>query len=48
LLPTHRKASWYDPGRFWSGDHLDLDEGYRLGAEIEVTIPSVAKEPSRA
>jgi hypothetical protein len=40
LLPTGRKASWYDPGRFWSGDDLDLGRGARLGAEIAVRIPT--------
>ena len=24
LLPSRRPASWYDPGRFWSGDGLEL------------------------
>src|SRR3712207_7462668 len=23
LLPAERPASWYDPGRFWSGDRID-------------------------
>jgi hypothetical protein len=36
LLPAERSPSWYDPGRFWSGDELDLIGG-RLGAEISVT-----------
>jgi hypothetical protein len=36
LLPPGKKASWYDPGRFWSGDDLELAAGYRLGAEIAV------------
>ena len=35
-----RKLNWYDPGRFWSGDELELAHGARLGAEIEVDIPS--------
>lgn len=34
-----RRPSWYDPGRFWSGDGLALREGYRLGGEIAVTLP---------
>ena len=37
LLPAERSPSWYDPGRFWSGDELDL-VGARLGAEISVAI----------
>jgi hypothetical protein len=40
LLPHGRKASWYDPGRFWSGDELDLCDGYRLGDEIAVDVPA--------
>ena len=39
LLPPGRKVNWYDPGRFWSGDDLDLGLGARLGREIEVTVP---------
>jgi hypothetical protein len=39
LLPTNRRANWYDPGRFWSGDDLPLTAGATLGAEIEVTTP---------
>jgi hypothetical protein len=40
LLPSGRRANWYDPGRFWSGDELDLSDGARLGEEIAVEIPS--------
>ena len=36
LLPSTRPASWYDPGRFWSGDHLALVPPYALSAEIAV------------
>jgi hypothetical protein len=39
LLPQGRAANWYDPGRFWSGDDLDLLRGARLAPEIEVLIP---------
>ncbi|MEN3359729.1 MAG: hypothetical protein V7637_3711 [Mycobacteriales bacterium] len=39
LLPADRRPSWYDPGRFWSGDALPLLDGARLGGEIAVTIP---------
>jgi hypothetical protein len=38
LLPGDRKPNWYDPGRFWSGDDLDLLAGARLGEEIEVRV----------
>ncbi len=24
VLPSERPASWYDPGRFWSGDRIAL------------------------
>ena len=34
LLPSTRPPSWYDPGRFWSGDHLTLIAPYELSAEI--------------
>jgi hypothetical protein len=36
LLPTERSPSWYDPGRFWSGDGLVLADGSRLGEEVRV------------
>jgi hypothetical protein len=39
LLPRGRKPNWYDPGRFWSGDELDLSAGFDLGDEIAVDIP---------
>jgi hypothetical protein len=39
LLPDHKKPSWYDPGRFWSGDDLALSAGFALGGEIPVDIP---------
>ncbi|MGX6605546.1 hypothetical protein ACWKSP_25960 [Micromonosporaceae bacterium Da 78-11] len=39
LLPRGRQPNWYDPGRFWSGDGLDLSAGFTLGDEIAVDIP---------
>jgi hypothetical protein len=39
LLPDARRLNWYDPGRFWSGDDLDLIGGAKLGEEIAVDIP---------
>ena len=36
LLPKRRPASWYDPGRFWSGDRIELVPPFTLGAEIPV------------
>jgi hypothetical protein len=43
LLPAERSPSWYDPGRFWSGDGLTLENGHRLGAEIEVDVPGARR-----
>jgi hypothetical protein len=42
LLPgdhASRRPSWYDPGRFWSGDALPLTSGAWLGGEIPVEVP---------
>jgi hypothetical protein len=39
LLPLRKRAGWYDPGSFWSGDELPLTRPYRLGGEISVTLP---------
>ncbi|ASF06964.1 hypothetical protein NBRGN_072_00600 [Nocardia brasiliensis NBRC 14402] len=39
LLPERRSPNWYDPGRFWSGDNLQLSGGYTLGGEIAVRTP---------
>ena len=36
LLPDRLPASWYDPGRFWSGDHIELVAPFALGGEIPV------------
>jgi hypothetical protein len=36
LLPNRRPASWYDPGRFWSGDRIELAPPFALGGEIAV------------
>jgi hypothetical protein len=40
LLPRGRRPNWYDAGRFWSGDELEMSAGARLGGEIEVDLPS--------
>jgi hypothetical protein len=42
LLGDDRPANYYDPGRFWSGDHLELLGGAKLGEEIRVEVPSSA------
>jgi hypothetical protein len=39
LLAKTRRTNYYDPGSFWSGDKLQLLDGARLGAEIEVDVP---------
>ncbi|MDX2382066.1 MAG: hypothetical protein QNM02_20200 [Acidimicrobiia bacterium] len=39
LLAGNRPVNWYDPGRFWSGDRLELLDGARLGLEIPVDVP---------
>jgi hypothetical protein len=36
LLPKRPPASWYDPGRFWSGDRIELVPPFALGHEIAV------------
>ena len=39
LLPAGVRPSWYDPGRFWSGDDLELVAA-SLGGEIPVRVPA--------
>ena len=36
LLEPGRPSNWFDPGRFWSGDRLELRGGASLGPEIAV------------
>jgi hypothetical protein len=36
LLPRRRPASWYDPGRFWSGDRIALVPPFVLDGELPV------------
>ncbi len=40
LLPSSRPQNWYDPGKFWSGDDLELLQDAKLGEEIAVDVPS--------
>jgi hypothetical protein len=40
LLPGKHDPSWFDAGRFWSGDNLGLCAGFRLGGEIAVRVPA--------
>ena len=42
LLPSRRPASWYDPGRFWSGDRIELVPPFALGGEVAVLYPGSA------
>jgi len=36
LLDGRAPANWFDPGRFWSGDRLQLRDGASLGPEVSV------------
>ncbi|TYB42752.1 hypothetical protein [Actinomadura chibensis] len=40
LLKKGRRPNWFDPGRFWSGDDLELEAGAALGGEIAVSLPA--------
>ena len=40
MLRDDVPTSWYDPGRFWSGDTLPLRPGWSYGAEVEVARAS--------
>ena len=46
LLGNDRPTNYYDPGRFWSGDHLGLTGGGRLGEEIRVEVGRAGREVS--
>ena len=41
LLVPDRRASWYDPGTFWSGEYLPLAEGWSYGLEVPVRQEAV-------
>ena len=38
LLDDRLPTNYYDPGMFWSGDDLRLQQGARLGQEIRVLV----------
>jgi hypothetical protein len=38
LLDGRRPTNYYDPGKFWSGDDLELLRGARLGDEIDIIV----------
>jgi hypothetical protein len=44
LLESKRPPNWYDPGKFWSGDRLELI-GATLGPEI--AIGDIGQPPAR-
>lgn len=44
VLQNDRKAHWYDPGTFWSGAYLPLNDGWSYGAEVQV---GPAPDPDR-
>ncbi len=46
LLPGYRPASWYDPGRFWSGDRVELVAPFSLAGEIAVRIAQAKVSPA--
>ncbi len=36
IPPSRRPAGWYDPGRFWSGDRIELVPPFVLEGEVAV------------
>lgn len=38
LVTDRRRSTWYDPGKFWSGDRLPLAPGVELGDEVAITL----------
>lgn len=40
VLPRGKRPSWYDPGRFWSGDDLEMTCSFRLATEVAVIVPT--------
>ena len=51
-VPAHgpaarrRPARWYDPGRFWSGDRIELVPPFALGGEVPVRYAAPSAEAS--
>lgn len=41
ILRDDRRATWFDPGTFWSGAYLPIEEPWSYGGEIQV-----GEEPS--
>lgn len=46
VLQDDRRATWFDPGVFWSGDYLPLREGWEYGRELQVGEPPTGPAPS--
>ncbi|RYE74038.1 MAG: hypothetical protein EOO74_12165 [Myxococcales bacterium] len=36
VVADDRKATWFDPGTFWSGEYLPLRDGWSYGDEVKV------------
>lgn len=47
LIVGSRRVNWFDPGKFWSGDHLPLAPGVTLGGEIEVVLSAADLDAGR-
>lgn len=46
IIALDRRATWFDPGTFWSGDYLPLREGWTYGREVKVGQPGPGRVPS--
>lgn len=44
MFAVERPENWYDPGRFWSGDGLELRAGATLMPEVRVVVPPLPGE----
>lgn len=48
ILADDRKATWFDPGTFWSGAYLPLRRGWSYGQEVQVgSLPQGPAPSSR-
>ncbi len=46
VLALDRRAQWFDPGTFWSGDYLPLVQGWSYGPEVQVGETPTGAVPS--
>jgi hypothetical protein len=47
IVADDRRAEWYDPGTFWSGEYLPLTDGWAYGREVQVgTVDPERPAPS--